>query len=213
MISHSILKHLQPLKKTLIDFDEAQEHNAQISEERLKFFAESVHSYDKSLPKEWTPVAKTGIKEGKVVKLPGGREVTIQKMLGSGAFGAVYLVKLDDQSESYALKVQRSVSGMTDSLSFECETQWDLDYKLHNLLGYDPVPRPIELHRFSNGSLFFMTAVNGKTLHDIVNAHKMKRKTTPEDVVVLIAFEMLKLFGFLHRKGNIMVRRMSSHTN
>ena len=80
-------------------------------------------------------------------------------------------------------------------------------------LEYDPVSRPIELHHFSNGSLFFMTAVNGKTLHDIMTAYDMKGKTTPEDVVALIALEMLKLFDLLHRKGNIMVRRMSSRTN
>ena len=201
-----------PPTKTCIHFDDALNRNSQSSCDRIEFIKNSTYVHENALSKEWTP--KSGeIKKGNVLKLPGGRNVTIQGKLGSGAFGAVYLVKLDDQSESYALKVQRSVSGMTDSLSFECETQWDLDYKLHNLLGYDPVPRPIELHRFSNGSLFFMTAVNGKTLHDIVNAHKMKRKTTPEDVVVLIAFEMLKLFGFLHRKGNIMVRRMSSRTN
>ena len=41
----------------------------------------------------------------------------------------------------------------------------------------------------------------------------MKGKTTAEDVVALIALEMLKLFDLLHRKGNIMVRRMSSRTN
>ena len=45
-----------------------------------------------------------------------------------------------------------------------------------------------------------------------MTAHKVKHKTTPEDVVALIALEMLKLLDLLHRKGNIMVRRMSSHT-
>ena len=200
-----------PPTKTCTHFDDALNHNSNTSRDRIEFIKNSTYVHEKALPREWTP-SSGEIKKGNVLKLPGGRKVTIQGKLGSGAFGAVYLVKLDDQSESYALKVQRSVSGMTDSLSFECETQWDLDYKLHNLLGYDPVPRPIELHRFSNGSLFFMTAVDGKTLHDIMTAHKMKYKKTPEDVVALIALEMLKLFDLLHRKGNILVRRMSSHT-
>lgn len=206
MISHSILKHLQPLKKTLINFDEAQEHNAQISEERLKFFAESFHSYDKSLPKEWTP--RSGeIKEGKVVKLPGGRKVTIQKKLGSGMFGTVYLVDLEGQPEHCALKIQRTNDpGITNSLSFEFQTQWELDYKLRNhQLAYAPFPRSIKLHTFPDGGLYFMTAVEGKTILEIVNAYIVKRKHVPENVVTLIALQWLKFFDLLHRKCNVVV--------
>ena len=141
-------------------------------------------------------------KEGKVVKLPGGRKVTIQKTLGSGAFGTV--VGLEGHPERCALKIQRTTDpGITNSLSFEFQTQWELDYKLRKQLEYDPVPRSIELHTFTDGGLYFMTAVEGKTILEIVNAYIVKRKHVPENVVTLIALQWLKIFDLLHRKCNV----------
>ena len=153
-------------------------------------------------------------KEGKVVKLPGGRKVTIQKTLGSGAFGTVYLVKLDGQPGPCALKIQRTTDpGITNSLSFEFQTQWELDYKLRNhQLAYAPFPRSIiKLHTFTDGGLYFMTAVEGKTILEIVNAYivqsnvQRKRVPVPEKVVTLIALQWLKFFDLLHRKCNVVV--------
>lgn len=199
--------------RTLIPYGEALKSSNDIASAKMNFMQESCYKHgDTPLSNEWT--LKSLPKRGKEVMLPGGGKVTILKELGSGTYGSVYLVKRNDEIGPCALKVV--TPGKPRTLSKECETQWDLSHnqELRKQLGYEPVPRPIELHDFSNGSLFFMTVVDGKTVLDIVNAHyKENRKKIPEDVVALIAFKMLKLLDLLHRKGNIMVRRMSSHTN
>ena len=56
-----------------------------------------------------------------------------------------------------------------------------------------------------------MTAVEGKTILEIVNAYivqsnvQRKRVSVPENVVTLIALHWLKNFDLLHRKCNVVV--------
>ena len=149
-----------------------------------------------------------------MVALPGGRKVTIQKRLGSGAFGTVSSFGLEGHPEHCALKIQRTTDpGITNSVSFEFQTQWELDYKLlrNHQLAYALFPRSIKLHTFTDGGLYFMTAVEGKTILEIVNAYIVKRKVqrkrvpVPENVVTLIALQWLKIFDLLHRKCNVVV--------
>ena len=75
--------------------------------------------------------------------------------------------------------------------------------------GKFPVPLPLELHTFKppdgdGGSLFFMSAEFGVTLHSIHNLWGVG-KCVPVEIVVYLADKMLTILETLHCKGKYAV--------
>ena len=145
----------------------------------------------------------------------GDKKVKLIKELGSGTYGSVWLVycylRDSSQPEVYALKVQ-SPSG---SLPMEFQIQSILEYRLGNQNdGRFPFPLPIAFHKFTDddgdsGSLFFMSAELGVTLHSVYTDYFPEN--APVEIVVYLADKMLTVLEMLHCEGKYAVSCLFEH--
>ena len=179
------------------NFNQIQDDETRIAHEKMKAFRSKTFEHDKQLPSN---LCKKSVQNDPkkfkpyLLKLPNKENVKVIKLLGEGAYAATYHVKY--KGKDCALKVQlTSDDDKADSLAMEFDYQLDLMYRVDQELGIIPIP--LELHAFTNGSLFFMSLENGKTLHHIATG-----PTLSLGVLVYLADLMLSTVVTLHSKGH-----------
>ena len=179
------------------NFNQIQDDETRIAHEKMKAFRSKTFEHDKQLPSN---LCKKSVQndpkkfKSYSLQLPNKENVKVIKLLGEGAYAATYHVKY--KGKDCALKVQlTSEDDKADSLAMEFDYQLDLMYRVDQELGIIPIP--LELHAFTNGSLFFMSLENGKTLHHIATG-----PTLSLGVLVYLADLMLSTVVTLHSKGH-----------
>ena len=150
-------------------------------------------------------------KNAKSIELPGGKEVKLIRPLGSGCYGSVWLADLYPAGSSTPIRCALKVQWPSGSLHLEFTLQLALELKV--IKDDYPFPRSLELHTFdggntqNGGSLLFMTAVNGWTVHDVVNSYQREvpKREVPIEVAVYLVHLMLIPLKMLHTMGKVVV--------
>ena len=134
----------------------------------------------------------------------------IQKELGRGSYGAVFLMGAGVSTDASTVAVK--AESPTDCLPWEYELLRSLEERVCCLSHeYYPFPRAHAFIMLNDGAILSMTAgsQSGLNLVDLVNVYKVKLgEPVPELIALHFTSRLLKHVETLHWRGKILVRRL-----
>ena len=117
----------------------------------------------------------------------------IQKKLGKGSFGTVYMAENKENGEKVAIKTEINTNKNQISL-LEPEA-----HKLHNLKGYLGIPKLFNFAKLKDYNILAMELL-GKSLNEIFSS--LNKKFSLKTVCTL-GIDMIKLIKYIHEKNLI----------
>ena len=117
----------------------------------------------------------------------------IQKKLGKGSFGTVYMAENKENGEKVAIKTEINTNKNQISL-LEPEA-----HKLHNLKGYLGIPKLFNFTKLKDYNILAMELL-GKSLNEIFSS--LNKKFSLKTVCTL-GIDMIKLIKYIHEKNLI----------
>ena len=114
----------------------------------------------------------------------------IQKKLGKGSFGTVYMAENKENGEKVAIKTEINTNKNQISL-LEPEA-----HKLHNLKGYLGIPKLFNFAKLKDYNILAMELL-GKSLNEIFSS--LNKKFSLKTVCTL-GIDMIKLIKYIHEK-------------
>nr|CAD2162927.1 unnamed protein product [Meloidogyne enterolobii] len=150
------------------------------------------------------PMEAIALDIGTVVGSEGHRKWHVLSRLGSGAFGAVYLVEEEGakKEEKYALKAER-LSAQVQMLAVEVQVYQALMAKAGTTQGKRRYPLLIDKGAWNNQCNYLVMSLVGPSLEDLRRKRPNNRFSMGTALIAakktLAAIVQMHLVGFLHR--------------